>query len=288
MVKPTVGVSIIAANYNNGRYLADFIGSIDHSGVLPKELIIIDDGSTDESLRIMDEFSSLSYLKIIKFEKNRGFCIALNEGIKEATGEYIMRADPDDIITEDRIRIQVEFLEKHIDIDVVGSNVLYFSNLTKKNLCKSNFPLKHLSILKEYRKGDHGVQHPSTMIRAGVMKKYLYDQKNVKAEDYEIFARMIHDGYKFANIAQPLTKMRVHSQSISSNICYETIKRTFGIRDEIFGTSTSKIKMKLYYCYISNYRKFLISNNLGLKMFFLTASIVCNPQKFIKRFFFLN
>jgi glycosyltransferase involved in cell wall biosynthesis len=284
MVKPTASVSIIAANYNNGRYLADFIGSIDQSTVLPKELIIIDDGSTDESLNVLGDFSSLSYLRIIKFERNRGFCIALNEGVKVATGEYIMRADPDDIITKDRIKIQVEFLESHKDIDVVGSNVMYFSNLTKKNLCKSNFPLNHASILKEYRNGDHGVQHPSTMIRARVMKKYVYDQKNVKAEDYELFARMIHDGYKFANIAQPLTKMRVHSQSVSSNIRYDTVKRTFEIRDEIFGTSTSKIKMKLYYYYISNYKKFLNSNNLGLKMFFLMASIICNPMKILKRF----
>ena len=53
MMKETASVSIIAANYNNGKYLKDFIGSVNESSVLPKELIIVDDGSLDESINIL-------------------------------------------------------------------------------------------------------------------------------------------------------------------------------------------------------------------------------------------
>lgn len=285
MVKKTANVSIVTANYNNGKYLKDFIGSVIKSSVLPKELIIIDDGSTDDSIKILEDYSKLEYLKIIKFDKNRGFCNALNEGIKNASADYIMRVDPDDIILVNRIKTQFEFLEKNKEIDVVGSNVIYFHNDTKKEVFRSNFPTNHSGIKTTFIRGEHGVQHPSTMIRAKVMKQYNYKQENFKAEDYEIFALMIKDGHQFANIDEPLTKMRIHGQSVSSNINYSTIKRTYLIRDGIFGTYTSPMKIHFYYWYILNYKKFLITRNKILKLLYLSLSILFYPSKFFRRIF---
>lgn len=288
MVKKTANVSIVAANYNNGKYLNDFIRSVDESSVLPKELIIIDDGSTDDSIKILEDFSKLEYLIIIKFDKNRGFCEALNEGIKTASADYILRVDPDDIIIETRIKTQFDFLEKNKDIDVVGSNVIYFHNDTKKEVFRSNFPTDFPSIKSSFIRGEHGVQHPSTMIRAKVMKQYKYRQENFKAEDYEIFALMIKDGHKFANINEPLTKMRIHDLSVSSNISYSTIKRTYMIRDEIFSTSTKPLKIHFYYWHILNYRKFLITRNKIMIPLYLSLSILFYPSKFFRRIFFKN
>lgn len=285
MVKKIADVSVVAANYNNGCYLPDFISSINDSSILPKELIIVDDGSFDDSLKVLESFSHLPFLKIIKFEKNRGFCEALNAGIESAGGDYIMRIDPDDICTKDRIHTQVNFLEENKGVDVVGSNVTYFHFETKQEILRSNFPADHSSIEAKYRKGDHGVQHPSTMIRAKVMKAFRYNQINMKVEDYEIFARMIKSGHRFANIKEPLTRMRVHSQSISSNIQYSTIERTFQIRDEIFGTSTSRWTTQFYYWYMLNYKKFMISKNQYMKPIYLMLATVCQPSKLIDRIF---
>ena len=283
--KNSVDVSAVAANFNNAPYLADFINSISQSTVLPKELIFIDDGSTDDSLQIIDKFSHLPYLKVIRFEKNRGFCHALNAGIKAAKGKYIVRIDPDDIMQKNRIEVQYNFLEKNKDIDVVGSNVVYFDSKTGKELIVSNFPMSHKKIKQEYYAGDHGVQHPSVMIKASVMKQYRYNQENVLAEDYEIFAKMIRDGHIFANIKEALTKMRIHQKSAGSNIKYETIKKTFQLRDRIFGTNTGSLKIRLYYWYMLNYRKYLITENSLLKPVYLGASILSHPQKLIKRLF---
>lgn len=284
-IQEIVSVSIIAANYNNGSYLKDFINSINNSSVLPNELIIVDDGSTDDSLKTLSEFSELKYLKVIKFEKNRGFCEALNTAVEKANSAYVMRVDPDDIVLKSRIKTQFDYLEKNKDIDVVGSNVIYFQDETKKDIVNSNFPIKHKSIKAKYIAGEHGVQHPATMIRASVMKKYKYLQENFKAEDYEIFALMVRDGHRFANIKESLTRMRVHNQSVSNNIKFETIKRTYEIRDEIFNTSTNQIKMRFYYWYILNYKKFLITNNGIMKPIYLLLSIIFYPSKFLKRLF---
>jgi len=283
MKKNTVRVSIVAANYNNSRYLINFIESIINSTVLPMELIIIDDGSTDNSLQILNNYSHLSYLRIIKFKKNKGFCHALNTGIQASTGDYILRVDPDDIILKHRIEMQVAFLEKHLDIDVVGSNVIYFDGNTRKELFVSNFPVSHEAIYQEYFNGDHGVQHPSTMIRSSVLKQYKYNQENVLAEDYEIFAKMIKDGHRFANIKEPLLRMRIHSKSAGSNIKLAIIEKTFKLRDTLFNTSTSSIKIRCYYLYMLNYRHFLLSKNIIVKWIYLVFAVICQPQKLIKR-----
>lgn len=285
MIKQIFDVSIVTANYNNGKYLADFIHSINESTVLPKELIIINDGSTDDSLQILNDFSDLNYLKVINFEKNLGFCVALNAGIQSATGEYIMRVDPDDFITIKRIKTQVEFLETNTEIDVVGSNAIYFHSDTKKEICVSNFPMDHDSIKSKYYKGEHGVMHGTTTFRASVLKHNEYKQENFKAEDYDIFARIINNGHLFANIDEPLTKVRIHDQSIANNIEYYTIENTFKLRDQIFGTSTSVLKIRFYYWYILNYRKYLIARNRFIKPFYLSLAIMFYPSKFAKRIF---
>ncbi len=285
MPKSNVSVSIVAANYNNGKYLNDFIVSVINSTVLPLELIIIDDGSTDNSIEILNQFSHLDFLKLIKFEINKGFCEALNAGIKKSSGKYILRIDPDDILLPQRIQTQLSFLENNTDIDVVGSNVLYFHNHTTKDLITSNFPISHNDIYKVYYKGEHGIQHPSVMIRANVMKQFMYVQKYFKAEDYDIFARIIKNGHKFANICEPLTKMRIHTSSITSNISFKTIKLTYKIRDEVFNTSTNNITIYFYYWYRINYRKYLITENKVLKLLYLAISVLFYPQKLIKRIF---
>jgi len=283
-MKPVADVSILAANYNNGRYLSAFIESVDNSEWLPKELIIIDDGSKDDSKQILESFRYLEYLKTIYFEYNKGFTDALNAGLDIAQGKYIMRADPDDILLPNRIKVQYEYMENNSGIDILGSNVLYFNDQDGSIINSSNFPIDHDTITKRFRKGEHGVQHPSVIIKAEVYKKYRY-QKIFPAEDYEIFSRMARDKYQFTNIPEPLYRMRVHAGSSTSNIKLKDIKQTFFFRDQIFGTKTSKLRIWLYYKHIYYYRKFQLCNNSFKKSFFVALSAIFYPGKVFKRFF---
>ena len=285
MAKQSADVSIVTANYNNGRYLDDFFESILKSSRLPLELIFVDDGSTDESLKIIEKYLHLPFLKIIRFEKNRGFCHALNTGVKASTAKYILRADPDDVFMEERIALQTKYLESHKEIAVVGSNAIYFRTETGKKLMVSNFPVNHQQILHEYLMGDHGVLHASTLIRSAVFKQYAYHQENYLVEDYDIFARMIADGHLFANIAKPLLKVRIHNSSAAGSVRFETIQKTFNLRDKIFGTTTPLWKIKFYYCYMLNYRRFLLSKSKSAGLVYLGFSVLCQPGKLLKRIF---
>jgi glycosyltransferase involved in cell wall biosynthesis len=118
--KPTADVSIIVPAYNNGRFLNEFIQSVIDSTVMPHELIIVNDGSTDESTQVLETYKSLDFLKIIQFQLNQGLTDALNAGLDIATGKYIMRADPDDIMYPERIERQLNFMVTHPETDVLG------------------------------------------------------------------------------------------------------------------------------------------------------------------------
>lgn len=283
MIKPTIDISVVAANYNNGRFLVGFIESILNSTHLPAELIIIDDGSTDNSIEIISSYLQHGFIRLERFESNRGFAHALNKGIGISKGKYIARIDPDDIVLPDRFWKQFRFLEENPGIDVVGGNVIYFNNSTGKEITKSNFPAGHESISATFRKGDHGVQHPTVMARTEVLKRYQYNQDVYPAEDFDLFARMIKDGCVFANLSEPLNMMRVHPGSVSNMISYSTINITFNLRDKIFGDKSGKFRRVCYYIGIRNYRRYLAEKNRFLKTLFILISSIFLPGKALRK-----
>src|SRR5215813_923819 len=107
--RPTLDISLIVPNYNNGAYLRAFLSSVASSTHWPRELLLVDDGSTDDSLDIIGEFAHLPFLKIIRLAQNKGLVHALNTALDAATGRYIMRADPDDVLMPDRMICQYDF-----------------------------------------------------------------------------------------------------------------------------------------------------------------------------------
>ncbi len=282
MTKATADISIISANYNNGRYLQAFIRSVMDSTVLPRELIIVDDGSTDDSHEVLLDHTELSYLKIISFDENKGFTAALNAALEAASGKYIMRADPDDLLLPDRIEKQYNYLENNQDVDMIGSNAVYFSDENGRHLNRTNFPQGHKAIVSAYRKGEHGLLHATVCGKREVYQQYRY-QPLTPGEDYELFARMAKDGRRFENLAEALYKIRIHLASATSSITREAISRTFGFRDRIFGTRTSRLKIWFYWNYIRFYRQSQLSRTFLGKYAKLSLAVLFYPRKMIKR-----
>ncbi len=284
MNKEILDISVIAANFNNEPFLDDFFSSILDSSVRPKELIIVDDGSTDKSLDVIGKYLSHPFIRLIRHETNLGFAHALNSGIRAATGKYIARIDPDDIMLPDRLQKQYDFLEQHPDIDLVGGNVIYFNSTSGKDISVSNFPIGHKRILAAYHAGDHGVQHPTIFVRTETLVKYIYNQETYPAEDYNLLATMIRDGCRFANLKEPVNRMRIHAGSISSKISYETIESTFAMRDEIFNMKSTTWRKKQYFRFIINYRRYLLSENPLMRLFYVSKAAFFHPEKAIQRF----
>lgn len=281
--KPTYDLSIISANYNNGRYLSTFIRSIIDSPVWPAELILVNDGSTDQSIEILAGFKDVTFLHVIDLKQNIGLSAALNLALEAATGKYIMRADPDDIFLPQRIPLQIAYLEAHPDIDILGSNVEYFSDLDGRILNTSHFPLDHDAIVDRYRRGKHGLQHPTVCIKGDVYRQFRYTPGLAPTEDYDLFSRMALAGYRFANLPQPLYRMRVHTGSSTSNITFHQISQTFDYRDLLWGTHTSRLQRWRYFKHIQHYRKFQLATDYPARILHLLLATAFYPSKLINR-----
>ncbi len=282
--KPVADLSIIAANYNNGKYLGGFIESIACSGMLPKELILVDDGSTDSSRDVIHSCRGLSFLKAVFFDRNQGLSTALNAALEMATGKYIMRGDPDDLFLPHRIETQVAFLEHNPGVDVLGCHAIYFSVNPESPINRTNFPLRHQQIVAAYHKGEHGLLHATVCGKRSVYQKYRY-QPLSPGEDYELFARMVRDGHRFANLKEVLYKIRIHPGSSTSQISKEAIRRTFDFRDRIFGKRTSRFRVWSYHRYIHHYRQSQLAHKSLRKYTHLFMAILFYPRKLFRRIF---
>jgi glycosyltransferase involved in cell wall biosynthesis len=281
--KKVLDVDVICANYNNARFLDDFFSSVVSLTHNPKKLIFIDDGSTDNSLEIVERYLDvIPFLNLIKLEVNQGFGNALNAGIENSTAKYIARMDPDDIFFPTRLIKQYELLES-TSTTVVGSNAEIFHSDTKKTLSLSNFPTDSDYINSRIKKGEHGVLHPTVMASADLFKRNRYIQSHVPAEDYDIFARFLKDDAIFSNIDEPLIRYRVHQKSASNILPYSTIKMTYQIRDQLFGTKTKDISIILYYIHIKNYRKLLFETNYFKRLSYTFLACLVYPSKSFSR-----
>jgi glycosyltransferase involved in cell wall biosynthesis len=281
--KTVLDVSMVVANFNNGRYLEEFFRSILDSTALPREIIFVDDGSTDDSLVIARRASqNVKNMKIVALPENVGFANALNAGIAVSTAAYIMRMDPDDILLPTRIERQYAYITRH-DLDVVGGNALIFHSSTGASIGSTNFPSDHSDIEKTIIKGENGVLHATVMGRARFFRSEPYIQENVPAEDYDIFARFLKRGARFGNFTEPLIRYRIHDTSASARLRYSTVLRTYQLRDSIFGGRTPRWKMRSYYWFIKCYRNYLDSRSIVSKYAWAGLSSLCYPQKLARK-----
>lgn len=102
-----MSTSVLCANYNNGQFLDDFFKSLIDSTVVPDEVVFVDDGSSDNSLEIVERYKPFLNIILIGLEFNIGFANALNIGLAACSADYIVRVDPDDLVSPRRLEMQL-------------------------------------------------------------------------------------------------------------------------------------------------------------------------------------
>jgi len=118
-------ISVLMSAYNNADYLSQSVNSILNQSFADFELILIDDASSDQSLKIIQDLAfSDSRIKILRNRENLGLTKSLNQGLKIAAGEYIARQDADDLSRPERLAIQCQYLEKHPEIFLCGTSAM--------------------------------------------------------------------------------------------------------------------------------------------------------------------
>lgn len=205
-------VSVIMSTYNTKKeFLTKAVDSILNQKYKNLEFIIICDGSM-EDYNIVKEYSD-ERIKLIFHNENRGLPQSLNEAIDISTGEYIMRMDSDDISLKDRISIQVEFLEKHKNIDVCG---MYAKAIGEKNLIMTLFlnEPKYIAIQLLYRTC---LIHPTVAFRRKIFENtdLRYNVNYTCAQDFELWTRICNNN-NIAIIPKIGLKYRIHSEQASN------------------------------------------------------------------------
>ena len=271
---------IISANFNNAKFLAKYFDSIIKSTKIPASIIMVDDCSTDNSVDIINSYFDRIKIKLIVNEKNIGFANSLNIAIGELKEPFFTRLDPDDAVHPDRFLIQFNFLRQNPDIDIVGTNVNYILNGEIKK--DSDVLLDERIVNESIRKGILPVIHGSIMGKSEVFSEFQYKQEFVPAEDYDLFAFAISQGFRIANLENALTFVTIHSNSVSNDLKFLTIKKRFFLAYKYFKFKKGFWGSYFEYIHQSFYRKYLFENT-SLRYFYLVISAATMPIKTFKK-----
>jgi len=210
-------VSVVMSVYNSDRYLRESVESILNQTFTDFEFIIIDDGSTDDTYGILQEYSNTDNRVKVVSRENRGLVYSLNEAIDLAKGEYIARMDGDDISLPDRFEKQVAHLNQNDDVVAVGTRIVLIDECGRP-LMEWNHKHSHDEIVPRLLIGDgSALTHPAVMMRkAAVIEIGGYDEIFQVSQDLDLFIKLSEIG-KLENLPEVLLYWRQHSESINSS-----------------------------------------------------------------------
>jgi glycosyltransferase involved in cell wall biosynthesis len=204
-------VSVIIPTYNASQYIQEAIDSVLDQSYKNFEIIVVDDGSTDNTKEVLENFIKNEQIKYF-YQDNSGPGAARNNGLLRAKGEFVAFLDADDIWDKGKISKQVDFMIKN-DLDLshtgrffIGQNNIsewiINSKMTAERLIKENYIITS-----------------SVMVKVEILKQYKFNESinSIGVEDYDLWLRILLEGYKFGYLPEKLVGYRWHSGQLSNN-----------------------------------------------------------------------
>ncbi len=243
-------ISVVLCVYNGGKYLDQAVESVLAQTYVDFELLLLDDGSTDNSLERLEYYAKLDSRCRVFSGPNKGMVATLNQGIALAKADLIFRMDNDDVCRPTRFENQIRYLEAHPECVAVGAKVLLIDD-------------EGLPIAEIWGEADHDkidavhlsgtgtyMCHPAIAVRkADILKIGGYRQECHYAEDLDLFLRLAEVG-KLTNLPEVLLEYRQHVESVGYARRDEQIKATetavseAKIRRGLVTTTDSKVAEK--------------------------------------------
>jgi len=242
--KPTV--SIIIPTYNRRQSIGRSIESVLNQTYRDFELIIVDDGSTDNTKELVADFND-ERIRYVRHEENKGEAAARNTGIKAARCDYIAYQDSDDEWLPEKLARQIELLENASpEVGVIYTGFWKAENHKRTYVPFSWVSQKNGDIHKELLKGNF-IGSPVVLIKKECFNKVgLFDEKLRNLVDWEMWLR-VSKYYHFKCIDEPLVIAHYHSDNVSSNhhAFIETLESVLEKYSDEF-TSDKKLMAKCY------------------------------------------
>jgi glycosyltransferase involved in cell wall biosynthesis len=232
-------ITVLMPAYNADKYIADAIASVLEQTFTDFELLIVNDGSTDNTVDVISSFDDPRIVAI--YQDNKGVAIALNTGLKYARAPYVARFDADDICYPERLQLQYDFMTANPEYSVIGSAADYID-------MEGNFLFTHKPPAFDYaqiRQLNYSVCpfiHSSVFYKKDlVISKGGYNEHAYTFEDHFLWVNILKD-QKACNLALPLLKVRLNPESITidekwrprkfRDIKYATLKNRAITKDE--------------------------------------------------------
>lgn len=213
-------VSVIIPTYNDSCYLPGAIKSVLGQTYSNWELIIADDGSTDNTKAVVYSFSDKRIYYF--YQENKGLASARNLGLKHCRGKYVALLDADDLFLPEKLEKHVSYLENYPECDFTYDEILFFREEQPGKFWK--VLIKHLSgFLKEdfIRMGGHCIGPSAAFFRRELFEKYGgFPDGWRRNEDYFFWLKLAVGGVYFQHLEGPATLSRLRSQSLSHEACH--------------------------------------------------------------------
>lgn len=260
-------VTVLMPVYNGEKYLKEAIESIVNQTYKDFDLLIINDGSSDNSENVILSFSD-ERIKYIKNDSNMGLIGTLNKGLDLITGEYIARMDQDDISLPKRLEKQVKFMDENEEIAVSGTSIRFFNEtgfLTKHIMPINPTEIK-ISLFFHCT-----LMHPTVIIRNRCFreKNYMYNMNHKNVEDYGLW-QLVSQKDKLGNLQEVLLNYRIvptgMTQMAEKNVDSRERSHIDIYRQafEELGILLSEEEYKIYRSFVSLKQGFSVIDNVIL------------------------
>lgn len=206
-------ISVLMPVFNGERYLAGAIECVLAQTFRNFELLIVDDGSTDGSRTIAEQYLQQDSRVVLHAEPHRGLIGTLNRGLDIARGRYIARMDSDDLAYPHWLATIYRFMENHSEVGICGGWTRIITD--NRSLWKQRYPIESSEIRCELLFGCMFC-HPTVLIRRDQLcsHRLFYNVDFPHAEDYELWVRAA-EHFALANVPKVVTRYRIHASQVS-------------------------------------------------------------------------
>jgi glycosyltransferase involved in cell wall biosynthesis len=204
-------ISVVIPCFNHGRFLAEALQSVNSQDYPNKEIIVVDDGSTDDTAAVAAGFPSVNYV----YQENSGLAAARNTGILHAHGEYLIFLDADDLFLPGVLTLQESIMRQHPDIAFAsGGHITANEQLENRNTVSSEIKSNYYENLL---RGNYIGMHGAVIYRSEIFRTLQFDPSLKACEDYDLYLK-VAARYPVFNHKAPIAIYRSHTSNMSANV----------------------------------------------------------------------
>jgi glycosyltransferase involved in cell wall biosynthesis len=203
-------VSVVIPCYNHGKYLREAVESVQRQTYPAIEVIVVDDGSTDDTKAVAGSIGNVTYV----YQENQGLSAARNTGIRHSQGELLVFLDADDWLYPDALEVNARYMLQNLELAFVSGayNLVFTATNEVKPVVRQVCNSHYLHLLK----GNYIGMHAAVMFRRWVLERFQYDTSLKACEDYDLYLRIARD-HPVQHHTHILAAYRQHHTNMSGN-----------------------------------------------------------------------